>query len=63
MDGAPPSSASSESAVWHCFPEAEIPIWKCLFRKPDTSVALARLDADLQAIFEAEPGITQVEEP
>jgi hypothetical protein len=49
--------------VWHCFAAAEVPLLKRLFRKPDTSAALAKLDADLRAILVAEPLIVLVDEP
>lgn len=43
--------------IWHCFVVAEVPFWKRLFQKPNTSAAVAELDADLQAILESEPRI------
>lgn len=59
-DDPPPSK---EDVIWHCFPAAEVPFWKRIFRKPDTSAQVAKLDADLLAILSAEPKITLVEEP
>jgi hypothetical protein len=49
--------------TWHCFPAAEVPFFKRLFGKPDTSAALSKLDADLHTILSAEPAITLVAEP
>jgi hypothetical protein len=59
-DDPPPSS---EAIVWTCFAEAEVPLWKRLFNKPDTAPALARLNAALATLFAAEPRIRLVEEP
>jgi hypothetical protein len=59
--GDPPPA--KEKVVWFCYPEAEVPFWKRIFRKsPDTSVALSKLDADLRAILHGEPGITLIAE-
>ena len=49
--------------TWHCFPAAEVPFFKRLFGKADTSAALSKLDADLHTILSAEPAITLVAEP
>jgi hypothetical protein len=54
---------SSENIVWHCFPAAEVPFLKRIFGKPDTTAALSKLDAELRAIFSAEPAITLLAEP
>jgi hypothetical protein len=54
--GDPPPA--KEDVVWVCFAEAEIPLWKRLFKRPDTSAALARLDSDLNGILAAQAGIT-----
>jgi hypothetical protein len=51
-----------DEIVWHCFPAAEVPLFKRLFSKPDTGSALSKLHADLFAILSAEPAITLVEE-
>ncbi|MDR3159233.1 MAG: hypothetical protein LBU11_09570 [Zoogloeaceae bacterium] len=53
---------SSENIIWHCFPVAEIPFFKRIFGKPDTTSALSRLHADLGAILNAEPAIILVAE-
>jgi hypothetical protein len=59
--GDPPPA--KEDVVWFCFPEAEVAFWKRIFRKlPDTSVALAKLDADLHAILHGEPDIKLIAE-
>ena len=52
-----------ESIVWHCFVEAEVPFLKRLFKKIDTSEALADLDSALREILEAESEIELVPEP
>src|SRR5262249_47369799 len=56
---APPSK---EEAIWHCFATAEVSFWKRLFRKIDTTPAVAKLHADLGQILKSEPEITLVEE-
>ena len=56
-------SAPPKQMVWHCFPVAEIPLLKRLFKKPETAVALAQLDADLRSILVEQAQITLVEEP
>jgi hypothetical protein len=52
-----------EDVVWHCFVTAEVFFWKRLFRKIDTTHAVAKLQADIGRILAAEPTITLVEEP
>jgi hypothetical protein len=60
--GDPPPA--KDNIVWVCFAEAEIPLWKRLFKRPDTSAALARLDNDLSSILNDEPSIAlRVVEP
>ncbi|MCC8473389.1 hypothetical protein LN458_05195 [Xanthomonas arboricola] len=54
---------TSDKITWHCFPAAEVPFFKRIFCKPDTSVALSKLDADLRAILITEPAVTLVAEP
>ncbi|KRD39806.1 hypothetical protein ASE35_05655 [Lysobacter sp. Root916] len=54
--GDPPPA--KEDVIWHCFPEAEVSLWKRLFRRIDTTVAVAKLDADLRAILAGESRIT-----
>ncbi|WP_202840739.1 hypothetical protein [Luteimonas saliphila] len=49
--------------TWHCFPAAEVPLFKRLFGKPDTSAALSKLNADLRSILSTESAITLVAEP
>lgn len=57
------SPPDSEDVVWHCFSKAEIPFWRRIFQNMDTSAQLARLNADLDAIFLSEPQIVLVAEP
>ena len=52
-----------EAIVWHCFAAAEVPFWKRLFRRPDTTAALARLEKDLGAILSESADIRLVDEP
>jgi hypothetical protein len=54
--------ASSE-LIWHCFPAVDVPFFKRLFGKSDTSAALARLDEALRSILGQHPAITMVPEP
>lgn len=56
-DDPPPAK---EDVVWVCFAEAEIPLLKRLFNRPDPSAALTRLDDDLKRILDGEPGITML---
>jgi hypothetical protein len=59
--GDPPPA--KEKVVWHCFPTAEVPLLKRIFKKPDTSVALLKLDEDLRIILSQEPNISLVAHP
>jgi len=52
-----------EAIVWHCFAVAEVPFWKRLFRRPDTTAALSRLDKNLGAILTGSTDIQLVQEP
>lgn len=58
--GDPPPE--KESVTWYCFPMAEVPLWKRMFRRPDTSTQLSSLNNVLLTILSGEPGITLVEE-
>jgi hypothetical protein len=49
---------AKEDVVWVCSAEAEVSLWKRLFKRPDASAALARLDDHLKRILEDEPAIT-----
>ncbi|KRA72815.1 hypothetical protein ASD78_14405 [Lysobacter sp. Root667] len=53
----------NENLIWCCFPMAEVPFWKRIFKNPDTAASVAKLDADLRAILSDEPGITLVAPP
>jgi hypothetical protein len=63
VDESTPDDPTSGKITWHCFPAAEVPLLKRLVGKPDTSVALSKLDADLRSILGTEPAITLVDEP
>lgn len=60
-DAAP--SVLPRQIIWHCFPVAEIPLWKRFFKTSDTATALVALNAALHAILVEQPQITLVEEP
>ncbi|SUS05901.1 conserved hypothetical protein [uncultured Defluviicoccus sp.] len=64
-DAAQPGDAppAKENVVWHCFSTAEIPLLKRLFKRPDTSFALSKLDEDLRTILSQEPKISLVAQP
>ena len=51
---------TKEQVTWHCFATAEVVFWKRLFRKVDTTSAVAKLYADLGNILRAEPEISIV---
>jgi hypothetical protein len=63
VDDSTADDPSNGNVTWHCFPAAEVPLFKRLFGKPDTSAALSKLDADLRAILSTESAITLVAEP
>ena len=52
-----------EESVWHCFAHAETGIFKRLFGKVDTALALKLLNGQLNEILTNGPGITMVDEP
>jgi len=55
-EGDPPPT--QEKLLWNAFPVAEIPFFRYLLRhKPDVAPGLAKLDFQLRAFLEAEPGI------
>ncbi len=56
-------TVTTTDLTWHCFPVAEVPFWRRLFRRVDAAPALAKLHAELGAILAAEPAIRLVEEP
>ena len=59
-DDAPPPM---EDIVWTCFVQAEVPFFKGLFKKPDTTQSVKALSSELKSILESEPRISRVEEP
>lgn len=63
MDSPTLHNAIDDRITWHCFSFAEIPFFKRLFGKLDTSAAVSKLNADLYAILSAEPAITLVAHP
>lgn len=56
-------AADSESIVWHCFAVAEVPFWKRLFGRPNSTAALSRLEKDLGGILSESAAIKFVDEP
>jgi len=46
-----------EDIIWHCFVEAEISIFKKIFRKINTKGAIDKLSNELKEIFESEKKI------
>jgi hypothetical protein len=59
MPGDP--APNKDEVMWHCFVIAEVFFWKRLFRKIDTTPAVAKLHTDLGSILQAEPTIFLVE--
>ena len=59
-DDPPPKK---EQVTWHCFPAAEVLFWKRIFKKVDTSSAVATLDSHLREILRSEKAITLTDEP
>ncbi len=49
--------------TWRCFPVAEVPFWKRVFRRADVEQALAKLQTELKSVLAAEPKVRLVEEP
>jgi len=56
----PPPPASD--LIWQCFTAAEVPFFKRLFKKMDTSQSLVKLDSELSQILKSENSIQFVEE-
>ncbi len=54
---------SKENLVWTCFVQAEVPVFKKLFKKVDTTEEINALASDLRSILESDPGIMMVDEP
>jgi hypothetical protein len=52
-----------EDVVRHCFVTAEVFFWKRLFRRIDTTPAVAKLHADIGRILSTGPTIMLVDEP
>lgn len=52
-----------DKVKWHCGIFVEIPFFKRLFSKVDTSEGVTKLDAELRMIFDAESRITLIEPP
>lgn len=52
-----------EDIIWHCFATVELPFFKRLFKRVDTTDALAKLKAELLDIIQNEKAIRLVDEP
>lgn len=52
--------ATARPIVWRCFVEAEVPILKKLFARPDTAAAKAKLRAELVQVLTDDPSIRWV---
>jgi len=63
VDDSAEDDPSSSMITWHCFPSAEVPLFKRIFGKQDTSAALSKLDADLRFILSAARTIRWVADP
>ena len=57
------SIETKEDMFWNCFVTAEVPIFKRLIKKVDTTPAVERLSAELKTILSSEPEIEFVDEP
>ena len=62
-DLGPGQSPNKNDIVWHCFATAEVPFWKRLFGRVDTTSAVGELNANLARILAAESQIELVDEP
>ena len=51
----------ADEVTWCCMVFVEVPFFKRLFGKPDTSQGTEKLDRELKAMLESEPGITFVD--
>lgn len=56
------TTPKSEEIFWHCFVVAEVPLFKKIFRKIDTSEGVKKLAKELEAILSSESGIALVDE-
>ena len=54
---------AKEDVFWSCFAEAEVSLWKRLFKGPDTAPALKKLNGVLVSILGSEQGIQLVGVP
>ena len=52
-----------DQVKWSCSIFVEVPFFKRLFRKVDTTEGVRKLDAELRSILEAEPRIALVDSP
>ena len=49
--------------TWHCFLVGASPMWRRVLRPGRVSLAVQRVDRELRAILEGDPGITMTDEP
>ena len=52
-----------DEIVWSCFVGAEIPFFKRIFKKIDTTIEKTKLENDIHEILKAESSILLVDEP
>lgn len=64
FDSAKPNRTASkkDDMLWYCFPMAEAPFLKRLFRMVDTFPGLKKLDSQLQGILRREPDVELLDE-
>jgi hypothetical protein len=60
-EGDPPPP--EDKIVWSCFVAAEVPLYKRLFKKIDSTSDKSILETDIERILKNETGIQIVEEP
>jgi hypothetical protein len=59
-DDPPPRGAD---VIWHCFVEAEVPVFARLFKRVDTGPAQDKLDGELRTVLSRDERIELVPEP
>lgn len=52
-----------DQIIWFCGVFVEVPFFKRLFKKVETSEAVEKLNAELRSILESDPRISFVEAP
>jgi hypothetical protein len=52
---------NKDKIVWHCFVEAEVPFFKSIFKKADTTEGVRKLASDLESLLKSRTEITLLE--